>query len=230
MGMAISEDDRDLPPWVENVMGFAVRKVGDLFIPFIRCGEGRYHFFRQARYILNFATRAEAVAFCRDFRDRRRADAPEGELVYVVEPDKYYARTMARKDLCTLCTPDQRVFVDSQEARRFAQRLQRRSQRQWFKQTYPERALARRISKVDRRDLYEEWEESGRRCGICGEVVAEGQLTHVDHVRPVADGGTRDRANLRVTHSLCNMTRNRREWRARANPDPRVRVIPRLNS
>jgi 5-methylcytosine-specific restriction endonuclease McrA len=210
--MAITEDDRDVPPWVENVMGYAVRKAGDRFIPFNRCGKGRYHFFRRGTHVLTFATRDEATAFCRAFRDRMWAAAPKGEYVYFVTPGEYpHVDAMARNKLCALCSPGEQVFEDWQAADRFAQRLRR----QQYRHAYPERVTARRISKVDRRELYAEWEASGRQCGICGAVVVAGSLTHIDHVLPVADGGTRDLANLRVTHQRCNATRYYREWRER---------------
>jgi hypothetical protein len=214
--MAIRADDQLLQIGELDWIGDTVRKMGDRFVPFYRCGQGRYHHFRHGTILLNFATRAEATAFCRDFRDRMEADAPE-EYVSVVTPGGGYplVRGMQRKHLCSLCIPSEWVFEDRQKARRVAQRLHARLYMKWHNQAYPEKAQARRISKPDRRALYAEWEASGRHCGICGEVVAEGQPTHIDHVLPVADGGTRDRANLRVTHQHCNATRYWREWRER---------------
>lgn len=44
----------------------------------------------------------------------------------------------------------------------------------------------------------------GLRCGICGGRVMVDDV-HVDHRLAVALGGTDDPANLRVTHSTCNL-------------------------
>jgi 5-methylcytosine-specific restriction endonuclease McrA len=136
------------------------------------------------------------------------------DLVFVVSPGEYpVACATTRESLREYPVPGELVFDTLREARRVARSLRQR----WVRNAYPEKALARRISKPDRRALYTEWEASGRECGICGDVVVAGQLTHIDHVRPVADGGTRDRANLRVTHQRCNATRYYREWRERTS-------------
>ncbi len=46
--------------------------------------------------------------------------------------------------------------------------------------------------------------QQGRLCGICGQVMAlEG--THIDHIVPRTRGGTDDRANLQLTHAVCNI-------------------------
>lgn len=46
-------------------------------------------------------------------------------------------------------------------------------------------------------------------CGICTEDVDPGDV-HLDHIKPVALGGPTEVANLRVTHSLCNMRKGAR--------------------
>ena len=44
----------------------------------------------------------------------------------------------------------------------------------------------------------------GLKCGICGTPVAQADI-HLDHIVPWSKGGTTDAANLRVTHSRCNI-------------------------
>jgi 5-methylcytosine-specific restriction endonuclease McrA len=50
----------------------------------------------------------------------------------------------------------------------------------------------------------------GMRCGICGGAVAHRREIHIDHIVPVALGGTNDLANLQVSHALCNMRKGAR--------------------
>lgn len=45
-------------------------------------------------------------------------------------------------------------------------------------------------------------------CGICGRPVAFSEM-HVDHIRPVSEGGPDVIGNLRISHSACNL---RRGW------------------
>jgi len=40
-------------------------------------------------------------------------------------------------------------------------------------------------------------------CGLCGEVVSDEALS-IDHIVPVARGGTDELDNLQVAHRLCN--------------------------
>lgn len=49
----------------------------------------------------------------------------------------------------------------------------------------------------------------GLMCGICGEDVPADDV-HIDHIRPVARGGTDDPGNLQVAHSRCNMRKGAR--------------------
>ena len=43
-------------------------------------------------------------------------------------------------------------------------------------------------------------------CGICRKPVAPGQF-HVDHIRPVSEGGNHHVDNLRISHPVCNIKR-----------------------
>ena len=46
---------------------------------------------------------------------------------------------------------------------------------------------------------------SGGVCALCGEPL--GKLVHVDHIKPVAFGGTDALENMRATHPKCNLQR-----------------------
>jgi 5-methylcytosine-specific restriction endonuclease McrA len=46
-------------------------------------------------------------------------------------------------------------------------------------------------------------------CQICGLIVAPEDI-HLDHIVPLSQGGTHTAANLRVTHSRCNLSRKRK--------------------
>jgi hypothetical protein len=46
-------------------------------------------------------------------------------------------------------------------------------------------------------------------CGICREPVAFGRSMDIDHVVQLADGGSDDPSNLRITHYQCNRRRPR---------------------
>ena len=48
----------------------------------------------------------------------------------------------------------------------------------------------------------------GHTCSFCGQRIREpynGQLTHVDHIVPVAKGGNSRLANLQLLHARCNL-------------------------
>lgn len=61
------------------------------------------------------------------------------------------------------------------------------------------RALPRDVRcKVIRRDAYV--------CGICKGFVPPDDV-HIDHIVPVAHGGTDDLSNLQVAHSGCNLSK-----------------------
>ena len=42
-------------------------------------------------------------------------------------------------------------------------------------------------------------------CQICGRSKKDGAVLHVDHIRPVARGGTNDKANLQTLCAECNL-------------------------
>ena len=50
------------------------------------------------------------------------------------------------------------------------------------------------------------WLRDAGLCGICGEPADEAGF-HIDHVLPVALGGSNDEANLQVSHPACNLAK-----------------------
>lgn len=52
-------------------------------------------------------------------------------------------------------------------------------------------------------------ERDGMVCGICGEEIPAGDL-HIDHVVPIARGGSDALGNLQPAHSLCNLRKGAR--------------------
>jgi hypothetical protein len=46
-------------------------------------------------------------------------------------------------------------------------------------------------------------------CQLCGEPIPSGDM-HVDHIRPVALGGTDHVSNLQASHSRCNLRKGAR--------------------
>lgn len=50
------------------------------------------------------------------------------------------------------------------------------------------------------------WEREKGVCGICGEV-AESDSWELDHIVPLAQGGSHTLSNLQVAHPRCNRTK-----------------------
>jgi 5-methylcytosine-specific restriction protein A len=46
--------------------------------------------------------------------------------------------------------------------------------------------------------------EHGGRCHLCGGAIQAGQTWDVDHVIPLAQGGSNDPSNLRPAHEKCH--------------------------
>lgn len=47
----------------------------------------------------------------------------------------------------------------------------------------------------------------GMVCGLCGHPIEDETELHIDHIRPVARGGTNDAANLQPAHAGCNLAK-----------------------
>ena len=60
------------------------------------------------------------------------------------------------------------------------------------------------VAPVNRRAIFE---RDGGRCGICRKPVAFESM-HLDHVIPLARGGTHEPKNVQVTHPLCNQRKH----------------------
>lgn len=58
-----------------------------------------------------------------------------------------------------------------------------------------------RVSHLLRDDL---WKRDEGTCGICGEPVDREDF-HVDHIRPIAFGGSDCIENLQLAHPVCNL-------------------------
>ena len=53
-------------------------------------------------------------------------------------------------------------------------------------------------------------ERDGMACTRCGQVAGPGVTLHIDHIEPVASGGTNCETNLRTLCSECNLGRGAR--------------------
>jgi 5-methylcytosine-specific restriction endonuclease McrA len=47
-------------------------------------------------------------------------------------------------------------------------------------------------------------------CGLCGDPIPEGDAIHIDHILPVAHGGTNTLSNLQTAHATCNLRKGAR--------------------
>ena len=47
-------------------------------------------------------------------------------------------------------------------------------------------------------------------CGICKGAIDEMEAIHIDHIVPVAKGGSDDLSNLQSAHALCNLKKGAR--------------------
>lgn len=75
-----------------------------------------------------------------------------------------------------------------------------RAWREWHKRTHRELAKKRYIGKRQRII-----DRDGMVCGICKDAITSMSDLHIDHIIPLARGGSSDPANLQPAHALCNM-------------------------
>lgn len=68
------------------------------------------------------------------------------------------------------------------------------------------RKLAQFVAAVDPADVYE---RAGGLCGICGEPVADSERS-LDHIIPLALGGTHEPVNVQLAHRVCNSRKGAR--------------------
>jgi len=72
---------------------------------------------------------------------------------------------------------------------------------------YQGRRNARRRGQVVSPVSFEDiWQRDGGRCGICGGAVERDKVV-LDHILPLACGGTHEPSNVRIAHHACNNRR-----------------------
>ena len=49
--------------------------------------------------------------------------------------------------------------------------------------------------------------ERGRTCHLCGQAIGPFEAWHMDHIVPLAQGGTDARGNLAAAHARCNLSK-----------------------
>lgn len=64
---------------------------------------------------------------------------------------------------------------------------------------------------IPRKLRHEVFQRDGYRCRECGATNKESRL-HVDHIKPVAKGGTNDLSNLQTLCEECNRAKYTDEW------------------
>lgn len=67
------------------------------------------------------------------------------------------------------------------------------------------RYIAQQRRLVTDRVRYDVLTRDGQRCVICGASAKDGVQLHVDHIIPLAKGGTSDMSNLRTLCERCNL-------------------------
>jgi len=84
-------------------------------------------------------------------------------------------------------------------------REQQRAWRQANKLSILERNARRRAVKLSRTigDIDLEALTANMQCGICGGVIEDNY--HIDHIIPLARGGSHTQSNLQLAHPICNL-------------------------
>jgi HNH endonuclease len=91
-----------------------------------------------------------------------------------------------------------------QPVRREVKRKQDQRRREQIRSNGPRESFS--LAEIGERDLW--------RCGICQDPIdpsvrrPDPRSASVDHIKPVAIGGTHTRDNVRITHLFCNMDRS----------------------
>lgn len=114
-------------------------------------------------------------------RDRTAKSSPEGRAkardLYWANPDIYRAKALRNKNM--------QKAADAESRRRARMHS------------------AGAVEKIDRLEIYE---RDGGRCHICSKLVSVKKF-HLDHLVPIARGGTHTRDNVAVAHRVCNQRR-----------------------
>ena len=149
---------------------------------------------------------------------RKRPEVRERKREY----DKHYAQTEKGKEIAARRRATERqklraMTIEERRAKRKpAKRTEKRREweRQYTKQKYREdeeyrakviartskQTLARRKSRKLSIAASQKW-----KCAICkGKLANDPGAIHIDHITPLALGGSNDRWNLQATHATCN--------------------------
>lgn len=92
------------------------------------------------------------------------------------------------------------ALVETPEDQRHTRRNYRRLDKSGRK-----RARAAGVTRVDYVDRQEIIDRDKQICHLCGERVEEVSDIHLDHVIPIARGGSHSASNLAVAHAACNL-------------------------
>lgn len=87
--------------------------------------------------------------------------------------------------------------------------INRKKRWQKYKETFKDFQNAYGTRSPRRVAIYRKWDACGELCYICGFHVELDEI-HVDHIHPVAKGGTNDIGNLMPAHRLCNIRKKDR--------------------
>ncbi len=83
------------------------------------------------------------------------------------------------------------------------------------RQAHHRRRARKRNATVERFSSAEIYERDGWRCGICGKAVdrrlkaPHHMAASLDHIMPLAVGGSHSRSNVQLAHWICN---SRKTW------------------
>jgi 5-methylcytosine-specific restriction endonuclease McrA len=107
-------------------------------------------------------------------------------------------------------------YADPEQARAAARARYQRNRSKVIAQAaawaaaHPERKreIAREWARKHGRESYRRNRDAGL-CGLCGDPVDPSRF-HIDHVRPLACGGTHTYGNVQLAHPACNLRKGAR--------------------
>lgn len=187
----------------------------------IECAKlhGAKHFAKRYRADAEFAKthNARAAKWKKDNPEKKRAHNKKWRDA---NPEKVRANNRRWYE----ANPD-RVYENSKRWREANREKARQAFRDWEKRNPEQAVILRRASKTNRRtreaafgkvtkaDLIELFSRFNRQCARCGSF---GQI-EIDHIQPVARGGTNDPTNLQLLCKPCNRSKSDKdpmEWAA----------------
>lgn len=135
--------------------------------------------------------------YCREGAARRRARDPEGcrlrdRQQRASETPEARSRRLVRQKVTNARRPPESI-----ERKRLGERERRH--------TLEGRAQANAYHRRRRRECVADLlAAQGGLCGLCGELIADGERVNIDHIVPRSRGGSGERGNLRAVHRACN--------------------------